>query len=103
VGQLDLLPVLIDFHQSFNHENVRHAIDNLKVELFPNLPLNASYGILQADISDNAKISWEIYQTLRHAHAWKHNPAGGFGRSYDKATKISNNKDPLPTIIFTRV
>ena len=34
------------------------------------MPVNASYGVFSPELDEDAKISHDIYQVIRHKHAW---------------------------------
>lgn len=44
-GQLDHLPPIIDMNLNIPYEHKKRACDDLKKVLFPELPLNGSYGV----------------------------------------------------------
>jgi len=64
---------------------------------FPDLKYNESYGIRSQEVSDNARVAYDILQVIRHNLAWKKKPKGGFGVSFDKPLKTSSEIE-LPTI-----
>ncbi len=43
----------------------------IKKILFPDLPPNGYYGIHSDEISDNARISWDLQQVIRYNFHWR--------------------------------
>jgi len=55
------------------------------------------YGIRNSKIRDSFRISWDIYQVIRHRLAWDYEPKGGIGVQFDKPFK--QGKEDLITFI----
>jgi hypothetical protein len=56
-------------------------------------------GIHNAQVSDEARIAWDLYQVIRHHYAWLRNPQGDITVDFDTPRRVG--KEPLPAV--TRV
>lgn len=63
----------------------------IKAQLFPELPLNAWYGVGK---NRRADIAWQALEVLRHAMAWHDHPEGGITVNFDKPMQWTD--EPLP-------
>ncbi|MPR11493.1 hypothetical protein [Microvirga tunisiensis] len=50
---------------------------------------SASFGIHSPEIHEDARIAYDIRQTLRHYLAWSRHPEGGLTRDFDKPLRTS--------------
>jgi hypothetical protein len=53
------------------HKLPRERMLDIKNSWFPELNNNASYGIVNTQISDNARILYDMHQVIRHWFAWR--------------------------------
>lgn len=59
----------------------------------------ASFSIRNKEVNDNARISFDMLQTIRSVIAWKKNPKGGIQVHFDKVEPLSNETLPSVEII----
>lgn len=57
---------------------------NLVLPELRNLGLSGSYGIWNPSVCDRAQSAYDMQQVIRHAWAWRCNPAGGIGVNFDE-------------------
>lgn len=84
----------------YDQELARSYLEKAKQTIFPQLSPSAYIGI--QGTSERNRISWDIYQQLRHSiSVYKHpdTPIEERGRSFDKPFIVSD--EPLPTITIT--
>jgi hypothetical protein len=85
---------------TYDQELVRNTLNLVKQTIFPQLSSSAYIGI--QGTSERNRISWDIYQQLRHnITIYKHpdEPLGSRGNAFDKPFKVSD--EPLPAITIT--
>lgn len=74
---------------------VRDRLDEIKVLLTPDIPRGAYYGIHSSEISDVARVAYDIQQVLRHCQSWEEHPLekGEFQTvSYDTPYRTSTKQ-----------
>lgn len=54
---------------------------------------NASWGISSPEISDRARIAFDLKQVVRHRLAWDANSEGGIAVSFDRPMRTSFEED----------
>lgn len=86
----------------FDRDMARAYLNQARSVIFTDLDRGAYIGI--SHTSEGSKISWDIYQQLRHDLAVHTNPNPTdpmiyWGRSYDTPHALS--KQPLPKIVIT--
>jgi hypothetical protein len=83
----------------FDRKKAQEYLDQARTVIFPQLSLNASWGIMQTN--ERSKISWDIYQQIRHDISRFKYPNEPFesGRCSNKPFVVS--KEPLPKITIT--
>jgi hypothetical protein len=84
----------------YDQELARQYLEKAKQTIFHYISPSAYIGI--QGTSERSRISWDIYQQLRHhMTVYKHpNPSiEERGKAYDKPFKVSD--EPLPTITIT--
>lgn len=86
----------IHFDKNFDGTIFEYAADLMKYSIHPELAKNASYGIYSKEVSDNARIAWDIHQVLRYKVSWKKNPNGGITVNFDPP--MVSSKEPLPKV-----
>jgi len=85
------------FSDKINDENkyiIEEMSEKIKKEVFPELDSNSSFGIFSKNVSDDAKIMYDIQQVLRHCVAWSKNPSGDIFVDYD--TPLQSSKEDMP-------
>ena len=89
-GQLEelrmLCPQFLD-----NFDKVEGLLKRVKKEVF-GLDSNTSLGILSGELSENAKIGYEIRKMIDCEVSWAKNPSGGYTVNYDKPLKVSKEE-----------
>lgn len=96
-----------DVYKKIDVEVLEALVGMLKAATFPGCPKNGSYGIYNEEISDKARVAWDIHQVIRHRLAWHRvgkDPDVDvrvfnemLGVSFDTPMKSSHNVS-LPTI-----
>ena len=76
---------------------IRYAKD-IKLTLFPDLPLDAGHGILSDKVPKEAKISYDIECVIKHALSWHRNPEGGWLVDFDDPINASGQELPIMKI-----
>lgn len=76
------------FKNGYYAGETRPLIDELKKAYFPDLHVNANYGIYHDKTHEDAKIGYDIIQVLRNKFAFHRYPDGGMGVSFS---------EPLPS------
>lgn len=61
------------------------------------------YGITSREISNDARVAWDIHQWLRYKMAWTENPKGGDGVSFYSPMKTSDQPPPQVSVKQTKV
>lgn len=92
---MDTYDVSLNRHK-FDQATARALLEKVKQEMFPGIG-SAYIGIQQTN--ERSKISWDIYQQLRHdisVFKYPNEPLESRGRSFDKPFVVS--KQPLPKI-----
>jgi hypothetical protein len=59
----------------------------------------AYHGICSPNLSENAKIAYEIRKCLDHDISWHNQPKGGYTVNFDKPLKVTQEKLPEIKII----
>lgn len=83
----------------YDRELARICLDDAQRAIFYDLNPGAYVGIQATN--ENSKISWDIYQQIRHDLSWHDNPGAPFeerGNSFDKP--LVTSKQPLPKVII---
>ena len=97
-GQLDdILHKGINISKEVNRDKVRGLLAELKIELFPELKSNESYGIFSNHIAEKAKTLYDIHQSLRYVQAWSDKPEGGIQTWFSPPMKTS--QEDLPKVV----
>jgi len=78
-----------------NYLWAKETLKELKKQL-TGLEENEYHSICAEYVSQNAKIAYDILQTIRHRMAWDKNPNGGLTVDYDEPLNVSNL--PLPEV-----
>jgi hypothetical protein len=105
MGQLDWAEYVLSLdtydktlhRPKYDQELARQYLEKAKQTIFPYISPSAYIGI--QGTSERSRISWDIYQQLRHnLTIYKHpNPSiEERGKAYDKPFKVSD--EPLPAI-----
>lgn len=81
------------------YEEVVPLLTELKQKLF-GLPSNSNYGIFNTQISEDARVSWDIHQVIRNKLAWTEHPKGDYTVVFDKPLKSAKVELPKAEIIF---
>lgn len=97
-----------DFFNDMNlssdqYQNIREFLPTLKRIVYPNMPMNGSYGIASPENPESSKIAYEIKKTIEHRVSWDRvgNPSKRdwktmLGVNFDEPRKHS--KHPMPKI-----
>jgi hypothetical protein len=83
-------------YESFHEFSDR--IRELKEELLK-IPQNASFGIYNESVHNNARVAWDMQQVIRHNLAWKRTPEGGHTVDFVKPHKSSTTEEELIKIL----
>ena len=95
-GQLDdILHKGISISKEVNRDKVKRLLAELKLELFPELESNESYGIFSNHIDEKAQILYDIHQSLRYVQAWSDKPEGGIQTWFSPPMKTSKENFPI--------
>lgn len=78
-------------------ENMRALLEKAQC-IYTQRPANASFGILQYEVPDQARMAYDIHQVVRHRIAWNKHPDGGIQVWFDTPRKTSNEVDVMPSI-----
>lgn len=73
---------------------LRQELERLE-PLITGLPPNASWGITSREISEDARISFDILQVIRHYLAWKNHPQGGVTVNFHTPLKTACEDLPI--------
>lgn len=79
MGQLDVISE--EFPDHMHQDFLRHQLKTLPVK-----PVAIHEG------SDHARISWDLYQTIRYRLAWDKNPEGGHTVDFSPPIKYGNSE-----------
>jgi hypothetical protein len=86
-------------HVKFTSHDTNKEIDSfLKEKFFPELKGNTVFGIHSDEVSDDARIAYDIQQVLRNHLAWKDHPEGGYTVNFN--TPMRTSKDEKMPKIF---
>ena len=95
-GQLnEILLKVIPLSKNVNRDKIRYLLDELKMEMFPELDHNESYGIFNKKTDEKAKVLYDIHQVIRYKYSWSKNPKGGIERWFDDPMRTSNEELPV--------
>jgi len=98
-GQLDeILLKTIPMTKKIDRSKARKKIDELKEIIFPELEKGEIYGIYSRDLTDDAKILYDIHQSIRYKYSWSLEPKGGFQTWFDEPIKTSKLDLPKVTL-----
>lgn len=92
IGQLETAITQILVAEYAQSEGLEGEFTRIRDKLMPSLagvPLNGSHGIRNDQVSDEARIAWDLQKVIRHAVAWAEMPEGGFRVDFDKPVKSS--------------
>lgn len=99
IGQLDyaLEPIRWKTKSDW-YQDVMPVLDEVKHLIFELAP-NASYGIYSTEVSDNARVAWDIQQVIRNKMSWHSNPKGSMTVNFDRPMKSSQEELPICSIV----
>lgn len=94
MGQFDEIDNLMSdtWKRRLSHEQAKYLESQLHHIYFPELHPFSYYGIFSAELPEDAKISWDIFQVLRNKMAWHRCPGGGITVDFDKPLPASNEE-----------
>ena len=103
MGQLHEIVQVIAFESGKHIEHPeRHKVNNLLSEVKQyifGLDNNAYNSICSDEVSESAKISYEIKQVMDSKLAWNQNPEGGWQVQYDEPFEVTKYDLPVVEII----
>ncbi len=91
-GQLNCCFDMIPWKHPENRIETRALLE--KIQLLLTGMNNGNLGI--GNVSDNARIAYDLHQVIRHYFAWKHKPVGGMTVDFDEPFHYGS--DPLATV-----
>ena len=98
MGQVDELMFLFGYRRTFDREQVRSIIRELRARLFPELSANEYYSVSDEHVGDG-RDAWDVQQAMRYAVAWHLHPEGGC--TVDFNTPMRSSSAPLPVVTVT--
>ena len=85
----------------YDHEVAVGTLEQLKRIYFPELSRNGYYGIFGDGTPEEAKIAWDLIQSIRYTVAWKLHPEGGMTTDFGEPIRSSQENLPIITILET--
>lgn len=97
----DILHKGISISKNVDRKRIRELLDELKLEMFPELESNESYGIYSPNLNENAKILYDIHLAMRYVYSWNKTPEGGMQTWFEEPLKSS--KEELPEVTYLEI
>lgn len=97
MGQLEEVAWLFNCssHSQQQYIELKESLTRLNF-IITGMPNQSHFGIANENVPDIARCAYDIHQVIRHYLAWKENPQGGFGVSFDSPSQYA--KQALPKI-----
>lgn len=83
-------------HPKFDMRKAEEILREAKMVMFPQLQNMPGAYIGIAATNERSKVSWDLYQQIRHDLSWHRNPEGGMTVNFDQPFVLS--KQPLPKV-----
>lgn len=95
MGQIDeiesVLRKLYKGKMPFPGGDIKRLCDDIRFYAFPELERGSYYGIRSENVSDEARVGYDLIQVLRHAIAWHKRPEGGVTVDFDEPYQTSKS------------
>jgi hypothetical protein len=99
MGQLENIPWELFKHgRTFDADAMRTTMKDAVKIAFPEM-VGFYYGIYQPQVHEDARIAYDIHQSIRYTLSWHNHPCGGLTRDFNKVMQTSKEEIPSVEII----